>query len=164
MENGISYKNETVSHQPQISQVNMENYNQYQPPPPYSACSSQPQYVHTNSQVYYQQPVVQQPVYYVGAIEQYPIDPAAERLRIPAIVMAAISCFCGCWLFSIPAIILAVFAGRNERFGNARCYYITSIILSVIGIAITILIFVVIIVNVTNQINSASKKIAPYHE
>ena len=155
-------KNESISSQPQPSL--MDNYNnQFQsnhpPPPPPPPPVLPPQY-NQSGQMYYQQ-LNGQPVYYVGAYQHPALDPAVAKLRVAAIVMAGISCCCGCWLLSIPAIILAVLPEGGGRTGNIQCLYSSSIILSAISIVFVIIIIIIIIVvavNAANEINDTTRR------
>ena len=146
-------RNEAFFNQPQNAQMNIQNHHQIMdPPPPYGQVitqqpptnphfpnSQQPQqqpYLTTLQQPPHQQQhlTASQPVYYVA------VEPPQfhNYLRIPAFVLATISCCCGCWIFSIPAIILAVLPEGGGRSRNARRSYVTSIVFSVLAILATI--------------------------
>ena len=69
------------------------------------------------------------------------------RLRITAIVLSAISCCCGMWLCSGPALLLALLPECVNRV-NYRAMYISSIALAVVAIVISVVIGLIILIMV----------------
>ena len=56
-----------------------------------------------------------------------------DELRIPAIIITLLGCFCGIWICGIPAFILAMLPECKKSLGS-RSLYITSMVLSAVGV------------------------------
>ena len=86
-------------------------------------------------------PLTQPPSVYGHPHDQHAIEgfftrAPAEQLRIQAIIMALVSCFCGAWICSIPAFVLALLPEccRNSFETSPKTFYTISILLSILAI------------------------------
>ena len=119
-----------------------------QPPPAY------PQQYGNSQYVYYQGSsgiaTYQGQPHYVYQSQPDFYTPRDNKLRIPALVLAALSCCCGAWLCSIPALILAILP-ECDRSRGSRAMYIGSIVLSILAIITAIIIIIIVVVAVRNN-------------
>ena len=121
-----------VNEQPKII-TSGEQFNQFQMPPP--AYPQQIQHFQNGSGAgsYPYQPDYNptiQPVYIFP--NQIKAKKERDGLRIPAVVMSILGCFCGIWICGIPAFILAMLPECQKSLGT-RSIYKSSIILSIVG-------------------------------
>lgn len=88
---------------------------------------------------------VENPPYQITIVERrYFPSLRTEYLRIQAITMGVIGCFCGAWVCSLPAMLLALIPQcyPNPVDIRYRTFYSTSIFLSTLAIISSILLFI----------------------
>ncbi len=139
--------------QPYGAQPQQQGYAQ----PPYGAQPqqpapqqgyAQPPYGAQTQQPYGAQPYNRQPVQYNQYNNQPPVDPEEKKAKnfgTASLVLGIVSLFC-CGLFaSVPGLIFGILSIRKKKENNGLA--IAGIILSAIGIVVTIVATIIIVIN-----------------
>ena len=83
---------------------------------------------------------------HVPPLERLYTRAPTDQLRIQAIIMALIGCFCGAWVCSVPAFVLALLPEcfQSSLQTNPKTFYAISILLSVIAMITALVLFLTI--------------------